>query len=369
MKIDKIKVVYKLTSKLKNQGNNKNRSPWLFQEFLDRYTGSYTIIERVNLSPVQMRKINSWQDYYKFQNGDEESVLAFFVGRLKAQGDVDGSYCMLEFNPNKTTVPDVVTVFLYFRGAYVHRISSIDVAFDLKGVPIQDICFVGHGSISTMSIGTIGSSATRYLRPKCKDGRIKVYDKEKERQGYSDADSYKDITRVEITYQNVEFLLIDFLKDKIVDIDASDFDHIDDLFQREISDTYEDAFYSCYKRVSQMLKYLDSVRIFDRYKGGDASQFGLKQYQCDMFDAYVEKFGFQNLNILYNQMATHTRVKYRAYADYLSNTQMRPLFKGCANDYFFALRDLILKCVPFPRIDEDAVMRFHKFTDMDELPF
>ena len=111
------------------------------------------------------------------------------------------------------------------------------------------------------------------------------------------------------------------------------------------------------------LKYIIEL---DR-RGSDDCVF----YQCDNheFDAYVEKFGFQNLNILYNQMAKATQVKYRAYADYLSNTQTRPLFKGCANDYFFALRSLLLKCVPFLRIDEDAVMRFHKFADTDELPF
>lgn len=370
MKIDKIKVVYKLTAAypFKNTSDQLNKKGlWWFDDFLERYEGSYKITDKVHLLSCNMRKINSWQDYYKFGSDDEENAFAFFVGRLRAPGEVDTSYCMLEYNPNKTVVPDVVNAFLYIRNAIVHRISSMDVAFDLKGVPIQNICFVGHGATSTMSIGTIGSSATRYLRPNCKDGRIKVYDKEKERQGHKDEEQYKGVTRVEITYQNVEFLLLDFIKQKIQDIPGNDPRSIDELLCKEIYEPYEQAFISCFKRVSQMLKYLDGVRIFDKFKGVSASEFGLKQYQLDMFDAYIEKFGFQNLNLLYKDMATHTRQKYRAYADYVSNIKTRPLFKGCASDYFFALRQMVLSTIPFPRVDEDEVIRFHKFYD-EELP-
>ncbi|MBQ8254333.1 MAG: hypothetical protein IJY94_02380 [Clostridia bacterium] len=371
MKIDKIKVVYKLPApfpfKDLKDYHNKN-GVWFFDDFLERFEGSYNIIEKQLLHITQMRKINSWRDYYKFGTEDEEGTVSFFMNRLRGIDDLDGSVCMIEFNPNKARIPHVLLAYLNMHSAYVHRISSMDVAFDLKDVPIQNICFVGHGATSTMTIGTIGSAATRYLRPNCKDGRIKVYDKEKERKGHKDEADYKNVTRVEITYQNVEFLLLDFLKQKMHDIPGNDPRSIDEMLQREIYEPYEKAFYECFKRVSQMLKYLDGVRIFDAFKGSTAEQFGLKQYQLDMFDAYIEKFGFQNLNILYNQMSYTTAAKYRAYAKYLSNVQTRPLFKGCASDYFFALRQLVLNCIPCPRVDEDAIINFHRFNN-EELPF
>lgn len=150
--------------------------------------------------------IGKYLHSFWFKIKGAESNIICFQGQVNGSGDIDNHVFTIEYNPNKHILPPFVTAFLIVTGAYVYEILSADICYDFVNLPVSCISFDANGHCQTMTFGTVGGSYARYLCPKAKDGRIKVYDKEQERRGKPDAEKYKGVTRIEISYQNLGFL-------------------------------------------------------------------------------------------------------------------------------------------------------------------
>lgn len=149
--------------------------------------------------------------YWFMLEGWESNVICF-QGQIDGSGDVDRNVFVIEYNPNKHVLPDFITAFLKVTGACACQILSCDFCYDFYNVPVSEFVFDANGHCQTMTFGTVSGGAAKYLSPKAKDGRVKIYDKEKERKGKDDAEKYKGITRMEVTYKKLDFLL-DYVND------------------------------------------------------------------------------------------------------------------------------------------------------------
>lgn len=137
--------------------------------------------------------------------GDESNIICF-QGQVNGAGEIDNHVFTIEYNPNKHKLPPFVIAFLMVTKAFVYEIMQADFCYDFVNLPVSAIHFDANGHCQTMTFGTVGGSYARYLCPKAKDGRIKVYDKGQERKGKHDEEKYKGVTRIEITYQNTGFI-------------------------------------------------------------------------------------------------------------------------------------------------------------------
>lgn len=203
--IDKIRIRYKLRS------SQAIDTMYFSQQFLTKDLSDFG--ERT----VTGGRVGSWRYSAWATKKDEESPVSFFIGMVRPNGSTDYKYADLEFNPNKTDGQAVFASFLASRYARVVEIPKIDVAYDLKNTTPWGVLFDCHGATETMTYGTVGGDVTRYLRPKAPNGRVKIYDKERERAGKPDAEKYKGVTRLEVSYKNVGFLLQKYFYGKDVD--------------------------------------------------------------------------------------------------------------------------------------------------------
>lgn len=151
--------------------------------------------------------IGKYVHSFWFQINGQESNIICFQGQICADGSVDPRVFVIEFNPNKHILPPFLVAFLRVTEAWASQILSADFCYDFKNVPVSEFVFDANGHCQTMTFGTVGGSSAKYLCPKAKDGRIKVYDKGVERKGKPDEEKYKNVSRVEISFKNLDFLL------------------------------------------------------------------------------------------------------------------------------------------------------------------
>ena len=203
--IDKIRIRYKLR-------RLKHVDPLYFEQgFLTKNLSDFG--ERT----VTGGRVGSWRYSAWSTNKGEESPTMFFIGMVKKNGATDYTFADLEFNPNKISGQSPFTSYLASCDPEVWEIPKIDLAYDLKDSTPWSVLFDCHGATEVMTFGTVSGPVTRYLRPKASQGRIKIYDKEKERAGKPDAEKYKGVTRLEISYKNVGFLLNKYFYGKDID--------------------------------------------------------------------------------------------------------------------------------------------------------
>lgn len=136
--------------------------------------------------------------------------------------------CLIEFNPNKKS--KLIFEYLVYKYALkVEEIKSCDVAFDIQNVTINRL-FVDT-RCDVMTYGNV-TNYTTYIAPKARNGRVKIYQKDIEREivgeklektlrievsckgDYVDWDTIynKDLTEIEKAVKNlnsVRWLIID----------------------------------------------------------------------------------------------------------------------------------------------------------------
>ena len=288
----------------KNQ-NMERTEPIPYME-LERY--GVIDFKEVDNRQYVMKRIGSWCYMAWFTLKECESSFAFFYGQLTKSFVVDWNVCQVEYNPNKTRMPSFIGAFLVKRYAKVMEIVSMDVAFDFKNVPVSSFLFDTHGASEVMTYGTLAGTPARYLRPKANDGRVKIYDKEAERKGKSDETEYKGVTRVEITYHNVSFLL-------------------------------RQNFYNTdLKRLEEMLSDLNSVKVPDIWKKVDTT--GLNLGICKLLSIALEHEGAEvALQCVNDSVSKNNRKKYRDFIN--SKRAYKPIFDGDAITYGLALSDCL----------------------------
>lgn len=285
MLIDKLRIKYRLTVNGRDRGLPipLNLSPYGVKDIRER-----------DIPPFELKRVGSWAYMCWITLEDCESAFAFFYGQFGKNFAVDWSLCQVEYNPNKTRMPSFIGGFLSSRYAKIHTIVSIDVAFDFVGVPVSHFGVVAHGSTEVMTYGTLSGIPARYVRPKANDGRVKIYDKESERAGKPDADKYKGVSRVEITYHDVTFLL-----------------------QRNFYSSEID-------RLNEMVSDLNCVCVPDVMKL--TPREGLNALTCDMLDDILEAYGLDRALSYCRRFSRNTSIKYRDYC--LSRSGSRPVFDG-----------------------------------------
>lgn len=197
----------KLKEQLKMTGDRFDTG--IFSELL---TQTQSIKEYQNLGG----KIGTYRYMLTIHTEGEENSVFFAGGQYQPNGTYNAYEWWLEYNPNKQTVPDVIRQFLTANEAVVTEITSFDLAYDLRGtdsnynqITVDSVVFDAPAQTQVMKWGTVAGDDTKYLRPKSQHGRVKVYDKEKERQNTPEAEQYKGVTRVEFSFSKCGYLLAD----------------------------------------------------------------------------------------------------------------------------------------------------------------
>lgn len=171
-----------------------------------------------NYQSRETGKINSYR-HMAWAKVNDEGVVSVKYGRFRNDGSADYAFINVEYNPSKCTLPSSLISYLVAFDYKIYQVTSIDLAFDIQGITVNDVLFCGHASSQVMTFGTLGATSTKYLHPKVNHGRVKVYDKYAERLLASrktpsiDPVAFKGVTRIEFTFHNVSFLLQPFYEE------------------------------------------------------------------------------------------------------------------------------------------------------------
>lgn len=159
----------------------------------------------------------------KSRDENENDEGTFFIGiclNSPAGGDRENRTLMkVEWNPQKITLPRALRNWMMcdqLRMQY-HKVQKCDIALDFKGM---DISMLRYNTIGDTMVYGSKTEKTYYLRPAAKHGRVKIYDKKKER-----AKMGVDIPqtlRVEMTLHQPEFHEYEILYGK-------DWDYVEDV--------------------------------------------------------------------------------------------------------------------------------------------
>lgn len=307
MIIDKVRIKYKLAK------NSVIRYDLNLVDPLDFEVYGITNIKHKSLSMAEQCRIGAWREMFWFELADCESSFAFFYAQYGANFAWHYDICMVEYNPNKVRIPPPVVTFLSKYYAKVAEIVSLDVAFDFPNVPVSAFLFDCNGNNEVMTYGTVSSTPTRYLRPKANDGRVKIYDKGKEREGKADEKEYKGVTRVEVTYHNVGFLVLGV------------YNH--------------DWGFHIMQRLKEMLDDLNSVKVPGVFKNVPSS--GLNAAFCNALDSFLELDRTDKALEVISYMGINQRKQYR---DYLSaRREFHGVFDGNEIEFGLQLSDEVKK--------------------------
>lgn len=173
--LDKISIVYHSCSNFDLNSHFLSFCQWrLLADYEEERFDSYKIgFFRYNYT-YKRRQIEN----------EKPSEEVFYVGicqNLAVGGETEKrTVFKVEWNPNKTTLPRelrnwMMTKKLYMKYSYVQK---CDIALDFQGLDISDLRYNTIGN--TMVYGT-PTDKTYYIRPSAGHGRIKIYDKKKER--------------------------------------------------------------------------------------------------------------------------------------------------------------------------------------------
>lgn len=162
---------------------------------------------------------------YKVKQRDTEQNTegTIYIGiclNSPAGGDRDNRTKMkIEWNPQKITPPTALRNWMMREQLKMqyHKVQKCDIALDF---PNMDISMLRYNTIGdTMVYGT-KTEKTYYLRPASKHGRIKIYDKTKERAKMGI--EIPQTLRVEMTLHQPEFHESETILDR-------DWDYVEDV--------------------------------------------------------------------------------------------------------------------------------------------
>lgn len=104
----------------------------------------------------------------------------------------------VEFNPSKvlgTYKENIIHAIQYYFGHHQCNISMMDIALDVEHSKDTIIIYTKNGREENRYMGT------RYYGQRGKDGRLKIYDKKKEREKAGEKIDQKHLTRIEYTFK------------------------------------------------------------------------------------------------------------------------------------------------------------------------
>ena len=196
--LDKISVIYRTKTNVD-----------LHFEFT-MFCRPHLVGEWVEAEKFETMKVGSYRYNYVFNHVDPDSGVveegALFLGfsHNSPSGSEQANRCQLkvEWNPQKVTPPRALRNWMMndtLRMQY-HRVQKCDVALDFKGLDLSHLRYNTLGD--TMVYGS-KNEKTHYLRPAAQHGRIKIYDKKKERAKLGEVISQK--LRVEMTLHQPTF--------------------------------------------------------------------------------------------------------------------------------------------------------------------
>lgn len=137
------------------------------------------------------------------KGADEGTIyLGMWFNSVKAENPKEEArQIKIEYNPQKTHIPLFLKVYLQNFGCKCVSVQSCDIAFDIEGIRADQVRYKTRGDI--MTYGNARDKSI-YIRPSANDGRIKIYDKTRERAKAGHPID-KQITRVEITLHEPDF--------------------------------------------------------------------------------------------------------------------------------------------------------------------
>lgn len=158
---------------------------------------------------VKERYESTRMNTYKYvwllqEKGAEEGTiyLGIWYNGIKAENPKESARKIkIEYNPQKTYIPIFLKVYFQNFGCKCESVQSCDIAFDIEGIRADQVRYKTRGDI--MTYGNAKDKSI-YIRPSANDGRIKIYDKTREREKAGKPID-KQITRIEITLHEPDF--------------------------------------------------------------------------------------------------------------------------------------------------------------------
>ena len=166
--------------------------------------------EWLETDKFETMKIGSYRYNYVFnhlnkETGEiEEGALYIGISCNSPAGSEQANRCRmkLEWNPQKVTPPQALRNWMMsdtLRMQY-YKVQKCDVALDFPGLDLSALRYNTLGD--TMVYGS-KTEKTYYLRPAARHGRVKIYDKKKEREKLGEV--IPQTLRVEMTLEHPEF--------------------------------------------------------------------------------------------------------------------------------------------------------------------
>ena len=213
--LDKISVIYRTKSNVDLHSE--------FKMFcLPRLLGKW-----VETDKFETQKIGSFRYNYVFNHLDrdtgemEEGTIYIGISLNSPSGSEQANRCRmkLEWNPQKVTPPRALRDWMMTEPIAMryHRVQKCDIALDFKGLDLSSLRYNTMGD--TMVYGS-KTEKSYYLRPAAKHGRVKIYDKTKERAKFGE--TIPQTLRVEMTLHQPEFHEYTVIQNK-------DWEYIDDV--------------------------------------------------------------------------------------------------------------------------------------------
>lgn len=146
-------------------------------------------------------KQGTYKKNYTIKKTEEKEGVIFLGIGFNGNNKQDGKRIKLEFNPNKTHIPNSIYRFFAKNEVKFDKVLRCDIAIDFYNMPMTSFQILpDDGRTILKYIGT-RDNLTKYLKPDDSDGHIKIYDKTKERADKGVIIN-PDTTRIEITVEN-----------------------------------------------------------------------------------------------------------------------------------------------------------------------
>ena len=144
------------------------------------------------------------RNYTYIKSGEPEGII--YIGFVLNAPIPKTKYIKIEYNPNKVYLPVPITSLLNQLECTLMKVQSIDVALDFEGLTIDDYRI---DTRSDTMVYSSGINRTYYIRPNG-EGRIKIYDKTKERAKFGI--EIPQTLRVEMTIKDPDFFQYRFYR-------------------------------------------------------------------------------------------------------------------------------------------------------------